>query len=297
MDKQKLLTVIGPTATGKSALAVLLAKKYNGEIIGADSRQVYRDLTIGTGKITKKEMLGVRHHLLDVADPKKQFSVSEYVALAEKAIIEIIGRGKIPIVCGGTGFYIDTLLSNTKIPHVPPDKELRKRLEGRSASELYTMLTFLDKERSKSIDAQNSRRLIRAIEIAKHFGAVPPLSPGESKYNVLKIGLILPKEELRKKIRDRIFSRQKDGMIAEVKNLHTQGLSWKRMEALGLEYRYIARHLQKKLTETELFGKLETEIWRYSKRQITWFKRDKKIQWFNPKETSAIEQTVENFLK
>lgn len=297
MDKLKLITVIGPTATGKSSLAVLLAQKYDGEIIGADSRQVYKNLDIGTGKVTKKEMGGIPHHLLDVADPKKQFSVSEYVELAEKAIADIISRGKIPIICGGTGFYVDTLLSNTKIPHVPPDKELRKRLAGRSASELYTMLTFLDKERSKTIDAQNSRRLIRAIEIAKHFGAVPPLLPGEEKYNVLKIGLTLSKEELREKIRARIFSRIKDGMIREVKNLHNNGLSWRRMEELGLEYRYIARHLNNKLTEQEMTSKLETEIWRYSKRQITWFKRDKKIQWFSPKETSKIEQTVENFLK
>lgn len=295
--KPKLIAVVGQTATGKSDCAVMIARTYQGEVISADSRQVYRGLTIGTGKITKKEMRGIPHHLLDVADPKKQYTVTAYVAEAEKVLRDIIARNKLPIIAGGTGFYIDALTSNTKLPDVPPDPELRARLAGKSAAELYTMLTWLDKNRAETIDAQNPRRLIRAIEIAKHYGSVPPLSPGESRYDILWIGLTLSPDVLRKKIHDRLHARMKKGMLREAQKLHQHGLSWKRMHELGLEYRFLALYLQKKITKEALYAQLETAIYHYAKRQMTWFKTHTAITWFDPGETTRILDTVHSFLQ
>ncbi len=295
--KPKIIVVVGQTTTGKSDCAVVIARAYQGEIISADSRQVYRGLTIGTGKITKKEMRGIPHHLLDIADPKKQYTVTTYVAEAEKVLQDIIARKKLPIIVGGTGFYIDALTSNTKLPEVPPDLELRARLTGKSAAELYTMLTWLDKNRAETIDAQNPRRLIRAIEIAKHYGSVPPLSPNESRYDILWIGLKLSPDILRKKIHDRLHIRMKKGMLREAQKLHQHGLSWKRMHELGLEYRFLALYLQKKITKEVLYTQLETAIYHYAKRQMTWFKKHTAITWFDPSETTRILDTVHSFLQ
>jgi tRNA dimethylallyltransferase len=189
MDKPKMVVIVGPTSSGKSDLAVALAKKFNGEVISADSRQVYKGLNIGTGKITKKEMRGVKHHLLDVADPRKQFTVSDFLDLTNKTIVQIVKSGKLPIVCGGTGFYIDALLGEKQIPEVPPNPKLRKQLENKTTKELFKMLQKLDPERAKNIDAQNPRRLVRAIEIAKKLGKVPEYREPDFKYDVLKIGI------------------------------------------------------------------------------------------------------------
>ncbi|HRH30825.1 MAG TPA: tRNA (adenosine(37)-N6)-dimethylallyltransferase MiaA [Candidatus Paceibacterota bacterium] len=277
-SKQKIVVILGPTATGKSDFAVELAKKINGEIISADSRQVYIGLDIGSGKITKKEMKGVPHHLLDVTNPKKEFSVADYKKLADKKIEEIISRGKIPIIVGGTGFYIDSVINDSQLPEVKPNKNLRKELEKLSTGELFKILKKLDPRRAKEIDAKNPVRLIRAIEIAKTLGKVPKLKTNP-KYNTITIGLDFPDYELKERIEKRLISRFKNGMLDEAKKLHSQGLSFKRMEQLGLEYRYMAKFLQGKITEKEMVEKLNLEIWKYAKRQRTWFKRDKNIIW------------------
>lgn len=290
----KIIVILGQTATGKSDFAVQIAKKIGGEIISADSRQVYKGMDLGTGKITKKEMGRVPHHLLDVVSPKKVFSVSDFKKLADKKIREIIARGYVPIICGGTGFYIDAVVSGTILPEVPPNKKLRATLEKKSAEQLYAILKKLDKTRAKDIDAKNKVRLIRAIEIAKALGKVPKVKNKE-KYDVIKIGLTLPDEILKERIHIRLLSRIKKGMLREIKNLHDNGVSWKRMNDLGLEYRYGALYLQGKLTKAEMIEKLNTEIWHYAKRQKTWFKRDKKIVWINPKKSN--KKSVTNFLK
>ena len=277
-SKQKIVVILGPTATGKSDFAVELAKKINGEIISADSRQVYIGLDIGSGKITKKEMKGVPHHLLDVTNPKKVFSVADYKKLADKKIEEIISRGKIPIIVGGTGFYIDSVINDSQLPEVKPNKNLRKELEKLSTGELFKILKKLDPRRAKEIDAKNPVRLIRAIEIAKELGKVPKLKTNP-KYDTITIGLDFPDNELKERIEKRLISRFKNGMLDEAKKLHSQGLSFKRMEQLGLEYRYMAKFLQGKITEKEMVEKLNLEIWKYAKRQRTWFKRDKNIIW------------------
>lgn len=301
---RKTLVIVGPTASGKSALAATLARAFNGEIVSADSRQVYRGLNVGTGKITKKEMSGVTHHLLDVANPKKQFTVAEYQKLAREKIEDILSRGKLPIVVGGTGLYLDAALGRIAIPEVPPNSALRKKLEKKSITELFVMIQKLDPQRAKTIDAHNLRRLVRAIEIATTNEGKALQHPilqsalAKVRFDILWLGLTLQPEELKKKIAIRLFFRlrqdfsgqariEKD-MITEVKRLHKCGLSWKRMEALGLEYRYLSRYLRGLLTETEMTEKLQTEIYRYAKRQMTWFKRNKEIRWFRPSQRREI---------
>lgn len=283
-SKPKIIVILGQTSTGKSDFAVEIAKKVGGEVISADSRQVYKGMDLGTGKITKKEMQGIPHHLLDILSPKKVFSVSDFQKLADKKIKEIISRGKVPIICGGTGFYIDAVINGSILPEVPPNKKLRDTLEKKSAEHLFKMLSKLDPSRAKSIDLRNKVRLVRAIEIAKALGSVPKVS-NENKYDTLKIGLTLPDDILKERIYTRLLARMKKGMIKEIKNLHESGISWKRMEALGLEYRYGALYLQGKLTKVEMLEKLNTEIWHFAKRQKTWFKRDKEILWVDPRKT------------
>ena len=294
---KKIVVILGPTATGKSDLAVQLARKYNGEVISADSRQVYKGLDIGTGKITKKEMRGVPHYLLDVVSPKKVFSVAEWKKMADEKIADILSREKLPIVCGGTGFYIQSIVDNMVLPEVPPNLALRKKLEKKSASELFAILKKLDPKRAKTIEKENPVRLIRAIEIATKIGKVPNLKKQKNPNEILQIGLTLPDDILKQKIHDRIISRMKKGMVREAENLHKNGLSWKRMRTLGLEYRYLADYLQNNISKKELKENIEKGNWDYAKRQMTWFKRDKNINWFKPKEIKKIDIKTETFLK
>ncbi len=286
--KEKIIVICGPTATGKSDYAVTRAKQIGGEIVSADSRQVYRGLDIGSGKITKKEMRGVRHHLLDVVSPKRTCSVTQYQTLADKAIRDILKRNKVPIICGGTGFYIDSVVYGQNFPVVKPNTALRKKLEKFSTEQLAQQLGVLDPKRFETIDTKNKVRLIRAIEIAKSLGSVPKVTR-ISKYVVEWHYLDFPDDVLKQRIHDRLFKRMKSGMVREVQRLHDSGVSWKRLEALGLEYRYIAQYLQNKpfdtaqdkpfdtaqdkLSKSDMLEKLEKEIWNYAKRQRTWFKK------------------------
>jgi len=288
---QKIIIIAGPTAVGKTALSIELAKAIQGEIVSADSRQVYRGLDIGTGKVTAEEMQGVPHHLLDVAEPKEIFSAAEYVEKARAAIAGIAARGRIPIVVGGTGFYIDALIGTTKLPDVAPDKNIRKELAGKSLGELREELERLDPERAQAIDMKNRVRLVRAIEIARTLGKVPKLA-SEKRYDVLWLGITLPKEELAEKISARLRARAEAGLFEEAERLHAEGLSYERMEELGLEYRYLSRYLAGTITREEMLRELETEIRKYAKRQMTWFKRNKEILWFSPRQAPDVLQRV-----
>ena len=294
--KPKLLIILGPTASGKSDMAVKLAKRFNGEVISADSRQVYRGLNVGTGKITRAEMKGVRHHLLDVIDPKRQFTAERFKKLADKAIRDIQKRSKLPIICGGTGFYIDVITNRLELPAVGIDLRLRKKLANKTAGQLLSILERLDSERAQRLndsDRKNPRRLIRAIEIARAQNEIGKsdlqireVGPPE---NLIFIGINPSKDILKERIHVRLLKRlnQKDNLIQEARKLHTKGLSWKRMEELGLEYRYLARYLQGKMTREEMIERLEIEIWHYAKRQLTWFKRNKEIRWFESATVAA----------
>jgi tRNA dimethylallyltransferase len=290
--KPKIIVVLGPTSSGKSDIAVYVAKKFNGEIISADSRQVYKGMDLGTGKITKKEMLGIPHHLLDVANPKTIFSVEKYKKLAEKKIDEILKKNKTPIICGGTGFYIDSIVRNILLPQVKPNKKLRKELENKTTEELYKILQKLSPSRAKNIDSKNKVRLIRAIEIAKALGNVPEIKELPSKYEFVLIGIDLPDEVLKERIKIRLQKRLKAGMLKEVKNLNKNGVSWKRLESFGLEYRNCALFLQNKITKEQMIKNIEKESFQYVKRQRTWFKREKKIRWFEKDKKDIIKYLI-----
>jgi len=336
---QKIIVILGPTASGKSELAVKLAKKFNGEIVSADSRQVYKGLDIGSGKVAGKWKIesgkwkkenpfpettlyplhstfyykGVPHHCLDIVSPKKVFSVVEYKQYAEKAIENILLRGKVPIICGGTGFYIQAIVDNLVLPEVAPNPELRKKLEKKTTEELFKILKKLDPVRAKNIDAKNPHRLIRAIEIAKTLGKVPHLDVGRlsslSKYEFLQIGINPTKEELQKKISKRIKGMISEGLLKEIEGLRKspsqggQGLTWKRIYELGFEYKYPVMFLRGKMNKEDMLEKMITENYKYAKRQMTWFKRTKKIRWFTLSEveglndTKETEKLVEEFLK
>jgi len=294
--KPRIIVILGPTATGKSDLAVTIAKKHNGEVISADSRQVYKHLDIGTGKITKKEMQRVPHHMLDVVSPTKIYSVFDWQKSAEKCITDILNRGKLPIICGGTGFYIQSIVDGIVLPEVPPNAKLREKLDGKTPVELVAILQTYDRHILETIDTKNPARLVRAIEIAEHLGSVPPLQKKSSQYNILQIGLTLSKEGLSEKIHTRLLRRLKAGMVREAEKLHERGLSWKRMLSLGLEYRYLALFLTGNISRSEFIQTLSKEIEQYAKRQITWFKRDTRIQWFKPTDITEIEICVSGFL-
>lgn len=287
--KPKVIAVVGPTASGKTSLGIFLAQKVGGEVISADSRQVYKGLDIGTGKVTKAEAKGIPHHLIDVVSSKKQFTVDDFVKLADKACSSILQKTRIPIVVGGTGLYTDVLLGLMSYPNVPPNPKLRAQLEKKSVAELFAQLQQLDPERAATIEQGNKRRLIRAIEIAKAIGKSPPKYQGSTlmKYDVLWLGLNPGKDKLNTGIHKRLKARLKLDMVAEAKRLHKAGLSYQRMDELGLEYRYLSALLQKKLTQKEFEVELERAIHKYAKRQLTWFKRNKNIHWVANKAEAA----------
>ncbi len=302
---KKIIVIVGPTASGKSDLAIKIARKFNGEIISADSRQVYKGMDIGTGKVTKAEQKLARHHLLDVVSPTKDFNVSDFQILGQKIIRDILSRGKLPIICGGTGFWIDALVFDQKFPEVKPNKKLRKELEKQTADQLYKKLKKLDSRRAKNIDAKNKRRLIRALEILLiSKEKIKLVRNNKSKYQILWLGVSWPKEKLARRIKLRLDKRLKQGMVPEVKNLIKKGVSLKRLHNFGLEYRQISEYLKEtankrqatskkgkiSFKDSEYYEKLLREIIKYSKRQMTWFKRNKDIHWMG-KPSDFIRQT------
>ena len=295
ITKPLLIAVVGPTASGKSELAVKLAKKYHGEVISADSRQVYRGMDIGSGKIEGKiqgfqyTYKSIPHYGIDIASPRSQYSVARFQKYADKVITEIIKRGKVPIICGGTGYWIDAVVYNQHLPAVKPNSQLRKKLEKLSTTELFAKLKKLDPTRAQNIDAKNPRRLIRALEIVLSTGKPVPVSSMQTKYDIIWLGITHDKEALEKRIDKRLGERLNLGMTKEIEKLRKGGLSWKRLEDFGLEYKYIALYLQSKLSHEQMVEQLSTAIKQYAKRQITWFKRNKNIHWIkNSKEASQI---------
>jgi tRNA dimethylallyltransferase len=294
--KQRVLVIVGPTSSGKSALSVALARKFAGEIVSADSRQVYKGLDIGAGKVTPREMVGVPHHMLDVASPKQTFTAYDFVAQAARAISDVSGRGKLPIIAGGTGFYIDALVGRIVLPNVPMNQKLRKRLEKLTAEQLFALLQGRDLGRAKKIDRHNRRRLVRALEIAYALGHIPKNTDFASRYDLLWIGITCTKEELRRLIWSRLRARMKAGMQREAVTLHKKGLSYKKMDSLGLDYKFLALLLQKKISRKEFDEGLVRESVRYAKRQLTYWNRNKEIQWFKPDKKKEIQNSVRGWL-
>ena len=285
MRRKKLIVIVGPTASGKSELAVKIAKQTGGEIISADSRQVYKGLDIGTAKITKKEMGGVKHYCLDIASPKKHLTVVDWKKCAEEATTTIYRSGKIPIVVGGTMFYIKALTEGWTLPEVPSNLKLRKKLDKKSAKELFKMLRKKDPARARTIEPKNKRRLIRALEIIAALGKVPKLKkdpPAGGKYDATFIGIRRSPEELKKRLKKRTHEMLKKGLLKEIKKLRASGLSWKRFYELGFEYKYPALYLQKKISSDDMKKMLLKENLDYVRRQMVWLKKEKRIRWIRP---------------
>lgn len=275
-----LIVIVGATALGKSDLAVRLSKTHGGEIVSADSRQVYRRMDIGSGKITKKEMFGVPHHLLDVASPKRRFTVLQYQKLAQKAIDGILKRNKVPFLVGGSAFYVYAVIDGLVFPQVKASALLRKRLEQQSTEDLLLRLKFLDSRRARAIEPKNRRRLIRALEIVLSTRKpVPKLKKQPPPFDILILGIKKSEKELKERIKKRLNARLQEGMIEEIRKLKASGLSWKRLEEFGLEYRFIAQYLQDKISYMEMKSTIQKETERFAKYQMRWFKKDKRIHW------------------
>lgn len=298
MNKPKVIAVVGPTSSGKTGLSLELAKTFEGEIISADSRQVYRGMDIGTGKIMPNEMQSIPHHMINIADPAHQFTVAEYKQTATHDLQTIIKNNHMPLVVGGTGMYVSALLEGIEFPEVLPNPKLRKELEQKTTTELFALLQQKDPRRAETIDPENPRRLIRALEIVDAIGSVPQ-QVSESPYDVLWIGLELPKDELQQKIYERIHIMIERGLIQEVETLLNNGITHERLQELGLEYRHVSLYIQGKYQNlNEMIDDLATKTNQYAKRQMTWFKRNKNIHWFNPNlDKQKILQIVKGFMQ
>lgn len=277
IDTQKTLVIAGPTASGKSSMAIEMAQRYDGEIISADSRQIYRGMDIGTGKVTQEEQSLIPHHLLDIRELNEDYNVTDFTRDAKMLIVDIRSRGKLPIICGGTGFWIQALIDNQVFPAALPNPSLRQELSLLSTAELFAKLSLLDQKRAVTIDRNNPIRLIRAIEIAQVLGKVPlKTSNTDNAKKFFIIALNPPKEILHEKIRVRLDERFEQGMVKEVQRLHAQGVSFERLENFGLEYRWIALFLQNKISLIAMKEKLFFASIHYAKRQLTWLRRFEK---------------------
>ncbi|NTU66444.1 MAG: tRNA (adenosine(37)-N6)-dimethylallyltransferase MiaA [Candidatus Moranbacteria bacterium] len=301
----KIIVILGPTSSGKSDAAIRLAKKFDGEVISADSRQIYRGMDVGTGKVVgiwnedSKTFISedVPHHLIDILSPKTSWSAAQFKRKTGKIIKDMLKRGKLPIICGGTGFWIKAVVDNAIFPEVKPDPKLREKLSEKSAAELFEELKKIDPERASSIDAKNKVRLIRAIEICKAIGKVPAINTGNEKssYEFLQIGITHPKEVLDERIRIRLKQRFDNGMVEEVGKLHLEGgVSWKRLEEIGLGYYWITQYFKGRISKDEAFEKTYQSEKDYAKRQMTWFKKDRRILWLN--DYADIEKEAKEFL-
>jgi tRNA dimethylallyltransferase len=294
----KLVVLLGPTASGKSGSGIALAQRFNGEIISADSRQVYRGLDIGTAKVTPAEQALVHHHVLDVADPREIYTVAQFQQDAIRAINDILKRGHQPFLVGGSPHYIQAVVDNLDIPHIEPQPELRAQLEKRPLSELLAQLEELDPRSAAAIDRNNPRRVIRALEVCLISGK--PFSQQRKKaeplYQSLVAGIEWPREVLYRRIDARVDERMQQGMVQEVQRLLDEGISHERLEALGLEYRYITRLLRGEFkNEEEMVQRLKYAIHDFTRRQLTWFRKDKRILWVERGDLGVIEEMVKKF--
>ncbi|HLD31494.1 MAG TPA: tRNA (adenosine(37)-N6)-dimethylallyltransferase MiaA [Patescibacteria group bacterium] len=304
--KPKVVILLGPTASGKTDWSLRLAKKFNGEIISADSRQIYRKMDIGTAKeLGEWRRKGLRrtyyisdipHHLVDFLDPGKFFTVAEFCDQAGHIIRAADKAGHLPIVAGGTGLYIYALVNNLQIPRVSPNRKLRRSLEAKSNEELMKLLQSLDATTAASVDSANKRRIIRALEVCILSG-VPFSSQqkkGEPIFSFLQIGIDVPREILYERINKRVDEMMKRGLLKEVEDLTKQKYDWSLPSMSGIGYRQFQKYFSKENSLDQVIEELKRDTRRYAKRQLTWFKRDQSIQWCQDYETA--EKVVNDFL-
>lgn len=299
MRLPKIIVILGPTASGKTDLGLLLAKKFNGEIVSADSRQVYKKMNIGTAKPKADFGLqttdygpdiymvgGVPHHLMDIIDPGESFSLADYKERAMGAIKDILSRKKLPIIVGGTGLYIRAIVDNLDIPKVAPSKKLRNELAKKKLPELVAMLLKIDPATAKKIDLKNPRRVLRALEVFILSGESFLTQSTKSKpvFDVMEIGINLPREELSARIDARVDKQMEEGLLEETKKL-AKKYNWDLPSMSGIGYKQMGFYLRGEATLDEAVAILKRDTRRYAKRQMTWFRNDKKIKWI----TNATE--------
>jgi len=286
--KYNLITILGPTATGKTGLAAHLAAKMKGEIISADSRQIYRGMDLGTGKDYADyyvEGIEIPSHLVDIEDAGVHYNVFRFQTDFIKVFEEIQSRNKFPVLCGGSGLYIEAVLKNYRLIEVPPNKMLRKELEGKNLEELTEILKDLKPKLHNHTDVETDRRAVRAIEIEKYYAENPEFDTSYPEINSLNIGINFDRELRRQRITTRLKQRLDEGMLDEVQKLLDSGLTPDQLIYYGLEYKFLTLHLIGQLTFDEMFRQLEIAIHQFAKRQMTWFrgmeKRGTKIHWID----------------
>ncbi len=323
----KIVAVLGPTASGKTDLALALAKKFNGEIINADSRQVYKEMDVGTAKpvgewrtgedssssvsdgLARNDkgesgsgmtylVNGVPHHLMDIVPPNSEFTLADFKTRAQTAIADIIARGKLPIIVGGTGLYIWALVDNLQIPAVEPDKKLRAGLEEKPLSELLDMLKKSDPDSFEQIDTKNPRRVLRALEVALTTGEsfTHQQKKGRPLYDILQIGIDWPREVLYERINCRTGAQMAAGLLEETKEL-AQKYAWELPSMSGIGYRQMGYYLRGEMDLEAAVEVLKRDTRHYAKRQMTWFKRDERIKWIGGNNFSEAEKMVQDFIK
>ena len=305
MYKPKVIVICGPTASGKTALSIELAKKIDGEIISCDSMQIYKDMNIGTAKVTKEEMQGIRHYMIDFVSPDTRYSVADYKNDAEKAIETIINKGKIPIIVGGTGLYVDSLIYGIEYPEIKFDEEYRKRLEKEADEKglefLYNKAKEIDKQAMQKISLNDKKRIIRVLEIYHATGKTKTEQEIESrkkeiKYEYKVFAINMDREKLYERINKRVDKMIENGLIEEVENLKKKYNHFP-TAMQGLGYKEVVEYLQNQITRDEMIEKIKQESRRYAKRQLTWFRKNKETIWIDGLEKieyniSIIEQEI-----
>ena len=296
---KNLVVILGPTASGKTEVAARLAWDLHGEIISADSRQVYRGMDIGTGKDLNQYIINAKkipYHMIDIIDPRCEFNLFEFQKMFYKIFSQIRNKGNLPVLVGGTGLYLQAVLSGYKMPPAPPEPELRKDLDQKSIEELKEIFFAFKSHLHNKTDLEDKQRLIRAIEIQRARNVKNSEQEESPEIDAVIFGIIWERSVLRQRITSRLEERLKHGMIEEVKRLHAAGLSWRRLDSFGLEYRYISQYLQNLISFDEMKNKLNTAIHQFAKRQETWFRRMERkgigIKWIQANEYDLLKESV-----
>jgi tRNA dimethylallyltransferase len=296
---KNLVVILGPTASGKTELAAKLAGDLQGEIISADSRQVYRGMDIGTGKDLNQYIINakkIHYHLIDIIDPQDEFNLFEFQRRFYKIFSQIHNDGNLPILVGGTGLYLQAVLSGYKMPQAPPEPELRKDLDQKSTKELKEIFFAFKPQLHNKTDLEDKQRLIRAIEIERVRNLITSKQDENPEIDAAIFGISWERSVLRKRITSRLEERLKHGMIEEVQRLYASGLSWRRLDSFGLEYRYISLYLQNLISFDEMKSKLNIAIHQFAKRQETWFRgmerKGIEIKWIQADEYNLLKESV-----
>lgn len=295
--KSKVIAVVGPTASGKTSLAISLAKEFDGEVISCDSRQVYRGLDEGTAKVTEGEMSGVPHHLIDVVDIDTIYTATDFKQDAEAAITDITARGRVSIIAGGTFFYLEQLKrGDAAAAPVAPDPDLRAELEKRDVQELYQELQTKDPKRAAEVDPENKRRIVRSLEIVAALGSVPVQLSADTAYHFLTLGISIDKETLRTRIRSRAHDWLAGPFETEVRQLLVSGVTRERLQEIGFEYLLMLEYIDGSIDDETFIQKCVEKNWQYAKRQYTWLKRDDSIHWLKRDNLDEALPLVRDFL-